>query len=212
MKKKERINYEMKEFRAEDREGSDLPDLIGHAAVFDVEVEIGGYFGSFMESVAPGAFKKSIGEDDVRALFNHDPNQVLGRTASGTLELKEDKIGLLTRISPPNTQLGRDVTELVRRGDVSQMSFGFFVIKEEIEEERDKPLKRRILEAELFDVSPVTFPAFDTTDIAVSRNFRSDQDIFEDIQGRLKQRNDSLKALQMAAQHRVSYRRFKIRA
>lgn len=195
---KERLAYDMKEFRTETREeGEGLPDLVGHAAVFDKEVTIRGFFGDFIESIAPGAFKDSLErKDDVRALFNHDPNHVLGRTESGTLELREDDVGLHSRISPPDTQLGRDLTELVSRGDISQMSFGFVVKREEVEDLDDEDsrvmFKRRILEAELFDVSPVTFPAFDMTDIGVEQNFRSAEDIYNSVRDKMGKKDADL--------------------
>lgn len=180
----ERIQVSTSEFRAQKRtdDSDSLPELVGHAAVFDVEIEIRTFFGSFFEEIRKGAFKTSIERgDDVRALFNHDPDQVLGRTKSGTLDLKEDDIGLLSRISPPDTQLGRDIVELVSRGDIDQMSFGFYVRKEETEEREDGSFKRTILEADLVDVSPVTFPAYDMTDIGVEQNVRSAKEIHGDI-------------------------------
>lgn len=139
------------------------PRIIGHAAVFDREADIGGWF---LETVAPGAFRRAIMEDDVRALFNHDPNFVLGRNRAGTLKLSEDDVGLAIDIAPPNTQFARDLVLSIERGDISQMSFGFYVRKEEWDETGDI-LKRRLLEVELFDVSPVTFPAYPQTDVGL---------------------------------------------
>ena len=169
-------------------QSDDTPEmLVGHAAVFNTEARINGFFSSFDEIIAPGAFTRSIAEnDDVRALFNHDASMVLGRTKSGTLRLSEDEIGLMSEIDVPDTQLGRDVTELIRRGDISQMSFGFIVRAEKIEEREDNVPVRTVLEADLFDVSPVTFPAFPETDIDVKRDWRSADDIWtESIQSEL---------------------------
>ncbi|HJT63090.1 MAG TPA: HK97 family phage prohead protease [Burkholderiales bacterium] len=138
--------------------------LMGHAAVFNQTVKIGRWF---RERIAPGAFRRAIAEDDVRALFNHDEDWVLGRNRAGTLRLSEDAVGLAIDISPPDTQLVRDlVLAPVARGDVSQMSFGFKMMREEWDESEEIPL-RTLLEVELFDVSPVTFPAFPTTDVAL---------------------------------------------
>lgn len=140
------------------------PRLIGHAAVFNTETKIGRWF---RERIAPGAFRRAIAEDDVRALFNHDENWVLGRNRAGTLRLAEDDVGLAIDITPPDTQLVRDmVLAPISRGDVSQMSFGFVMRREEWDETEAVPL-RTLLEVELFDVSPVTFPAFPTTDVAM---------------------------------------------
>jgi len=139
--------------------------IVGHAAVFDqLSVDLG----SFREKIAKGAFKKTIQEADVRALWNHDPNYVLGRTKSNTLKLQEDDKGLAIEINPPNTTWARDLMESIRRGDIDQMSFGFRAVKEDWETEGDQ-LIRVLREVELFDVSPVTFPAYPTTDVQVRK-------------------------------------------
>ena len=206
--KQERKAFECLELRAEG-EGESLPDLIGHAAVFNIETEINGFFGGFREKIAPGAFKRTLSEGaDVRALFNHDPSMILGRTKAGTVELSEDSTGLLTRISPPDTQLGRDVTELIRRGDITQMSFGFIVRKEEVEEEEDQMPLRTVLDADLFDVSPVTFPAFEETDIEIEKNFRSGQEIWDNVIQMGKKAREADLAYR---QKRIAYHRLKLR-
>lgn len=146
------------EIRAGDGEP---PKIVGHAAVFNSLSEDLGFF---REKIAPGAFSKTIQEADVRALWNHDPNYVLGRTKSGTLKLAEDDKGLAVEINPPNTQWARDLMESIRRGDVDQMSFGFQVVKEEWEGDANNPI-RVLKEVRLFDVSPVTFPAYTATDV-----------------------------------------------
>lgn len=154
------------EVRIEEKEG-EAPKIVGHAAVFDQETNIGGMF---REMVAPGAFTQTLKDkDDVRGLFNHDSNFVLGRTKSGTMELKEDKTGLHTIITPPDTQLVRDlVLEPMRRGDIDKMSFGFEVRAQEWRDGEDGQMDLRIIrDAKLWDVSAVTFPAYDGTDVAV---------------------------------------------
>lgn len=164
-----RLRFNVQDFSVH-RTEADLPVLRGHAAVFDNVVD----FGWFLESIAPGAFQASIERgDDVRALFNHDPSMVLGRTKNDTLKLKEDEKGLFSEIFPPNTQLGRDLVVSIERGDIDQMSFGFYIRKEEIIRKENAKTHYRILEAELFDVSPVTFPAYEATDIEVQRHIRS---------------------------------------
>lgn len=137
--------------------------IVGHASVFNRDADIGGWF---IESVAPGAFKRAIREDDVRALFNHDSNIVLGRNKAGTLKLSEDDVGLAIDIDPPDTQWARDLMVSIERGDINQMSIGFRVLKQEWDETGDVA-KRKLLEVELFDVSPVTFPAFVETDVGL---------------------------------------------
>ena len=141
------------------------PRIVGHAAMFNRMAQIGS---SFYEIVAPGAFSKTIQEADVRCLWNHDMNFILGRTKSGTLRLSEDAEGLLIDNDPPQTQLVNDlVLEPIRRGDVDQMSFSFDAIRTEwTEQNNDLPI-RRLLEVKLYDVSPVAFPAYQDTDVAV---------------------------------------------
>ena len=151
------------EFRVEQRE--DGKKLIrGHAAVFNSETDLGW----FRERIAPGAFSESIGKDDVRALFNHDENFILGRNKAGTLTMREDEQGLYVEIDPPDTQVGRDLVTSIERGDISQMSFGFQTIKDSWETEENAAKDLRTLEkVKLWDVSPVTFPAYQETDVAV---------------------------------------------
>lgn len=158
----ERRVYTMDKLTVERRDQS-APRIVGHASVFNQEVEIGRWW---REKVAPGAFHRAVAEDDVRALFNHDANIVLGRNRAGTLKLSEDEIGLAYDIIPPDTQAARDLLVSIERGDVSQSSFGFRVRKEQWDETQDPPL-RTLLELELFDVSPVTFPAYPTTDVGL---------------------------------------------
>lgn len=144
-----------------DGEGGKL--MMGHAAVFNQKSLP--MFG-FQEQVMAGAFKKTIRESDIRALWNHNPDRVLGRNKSGTLELDEDKKGLAVKITPPETQWANDLRESIRRKDVSQMSFGFRTIKDSWHMEDGIPT-RNLEEVRLFDVSPVTYPAYPTTDISV---------------------------------------------
>lgn len=153
------------EIRVEKRE-DDVPKIIGHAAIFDVFAE---NFFFFKEKVAPGAFTDSIANgDDVRALINHDPNLVLGRTKSGTLTLAEDDKGLKVEIDPPTTTFAADLLVSLERGDVDQMSFGFQVQEEEIIRGEGNESDIRILKkVKLFDVSVVTFPAYPQTDAGI---------------------------------------------
>lgn len=144
-----------------DGEGGKL--MVGHAAVF--EQKSLPMFG-FQEQVMSGAFKKTIQESDIRALWNHNPDHVLGRNKAGTLELDEDKRGLAVKITPPDTQWANDLCESIRRKDVSQMSFSFRTIKDSWHMEDGMPT-RNLEEVRLYDVSPVTYPAYPTTDISV---------------------------------------------
>lgn len=134
----------------------------GYAAVFNSEADIGGYF---REIIAPGAFTETI-KGDVRALIDHDSGRVIGRTTAGTLRLAEDDTGLAIEIDLPDTGDGRDLATLIERGDVSGMSFGFVVTKEEWDETGDVPV-RTIKAVDLMEVSVVAFPAYDDTSIAM---------------------------------------------
>jgi uncharacterized protein len=147
------------------REDEDGPHLIGYASIFNVEAVI---FGLWREMVAPGAFKKTIKENDIRALWNHNTDKVLGRNKASTLVLREDEKGLKVDITPPDTQAGRDAVTSIKRGDVSQMSIMFERIKQEWfypEDKKELPL-RTMKEMKLYEVSPVTFPAFEQTSIS----------------------------------------------
>lgn len=162
--KKELRMLPLKEIRINESDGGTC--IEGHAAVFDSWSEtLGGIF-PFKEKVRKGAFAESIGRDDIRALFNHDPNYVLGRNRAGTLELVEDDIGLRVRITPPDTSWARDITTSIRRGDISQMSIGF-VVEDDEWSSSDGIDTRELKKVRLFDVSPVTFPAYTATDVGV---------------------------------------------
>ncbi len=121
------------------------------------------------ERIIPGAFNDSIAADDVRALFNHEPNMVLGRNRAGTLRMVEDSHGLSVEIDMPDTSYARDLLVSMRRGDVSQMSFAFTIPKggQSWQKNEDGSNTRTLSKVQLFDVSPVTYPAYPQTDCAV---------------------------------------------
>lgn len=136
--------------------------VAGYAAVFNSITDLG----DFREQIAPGAFAKTL-KGDVRALFNHDTSMVLGRTKSGTLRLSEDERGLKYEVDLPDTQAGRDLRVSMERGDIDGSSFGFRVTKQSWDVRDDGPSVRTIEEVELFEVSPVTFPAYADAEIAL---------------------------------------------
>jgi len=138
--------------------------VTGHAAVFD---QLSENLGGFFEKIAPGAFDGVL-NDDVRALFNHDPNLILGRTAAKTLKLSVDTTGLKVDFSIPDTSYGRDLIVSLERGDINQMSFGFQVEEDEWnEDDTTGAVIRTITKVKrLFDISPITFPAYPQTDVA----------------------------------------------
>ena len=152
------------ELRIADSESGSV--IEGHAAVFDSWSETLGSIFPFKEIVRKGAFNESIGKDDIRALFNHDPNYVLGRNRAGTLELVEDEVGLKVRIMPPDTSWARDIQTSIRRGDITQMSIGFIVKEDKWSTDKEMDI-REIKKVQLFDVSPVTFPAYTATEVGV---------------------------------------------
>jgi HK97 family phage prohead protease len=145
------------------------PVFRGHAAVFDRESED---LGGFREVIARGAFRRALdANQDTVALFNHDPNYVLGRTTNNTLDLREDPRGLHAYFQAPDTQYARDIREIVKRGDVSQMSFAFTVARDDWQEREDGTILRRVLEVgRLHDVSLVTTPAYPQTDAQAVRD------------------------------------------
>lgn len=134
----------------------------GYAALFNVlSLDLGG----FQETIAAGAFARALAKPttDVRALFNHDPNLVLGRSTAGTLLVEEDSQGMHIAIRPPDTQLGRDMPVLMKRGDVNQMSFSF-TVAQDTWTQADPLMLRTVQDIEdLFDVSIVTYPAYPAT-------------------------------------------------
>jgi len=148
---------------AEGQEGN-IGVAVGYAAVFErFSVELWG----FREKIRAGAFAAVL-EDDVRALVNHDSNLVIGRRKAGTLRLQEDALGLRCEIDLPDTTVGRDTKEQIRRGDIDGMSFSFVTDKEEWDwSDEDNPVRTIVAVAELYDVGPVTFPAYTDTSIAM---------------------------------------------
>lgn len=158
----ERRFFELTELRADT--SGDAPAIVGYAAVFNA---LSNELWGFREKIAPGAFAASVAEDDIRALWQHDTAHVLGRTKSGTLRLVEDEVGLQVRITPPDTQAGRDALISIGRGDVDAMSFGFRTLDDEWEEKADGLVVRTLKKAKLYEVSPVTFPAYSATTVGV---------------------------------------------
>lgn len=144
------------EIRADDGEE---PVITGYAAVFN---QLSGELFGFREMIRPGAFQRSIREDDVRALWDHESMYVLGRNRAGTLGLWEDDHGLRVSITPPATSWARDLITSMQRGDINQMSFGFFTRDDNWRVENGQKI-RDLIDVELFDVSIVTYPAYPQT-------------------------------------------------
>ena len=143
------------------QEGDDLR-IEGYFAVFNSNYDIAP---GMSESIAPGAFKNTLA-GDIRALVNHDTTLVLGRTSAHTLELREDEHGLWGSISinPKDTD-AMNLYERVKRGDVSQCSFGFDILSEETDVLANGDVHWTMTEVKLYEVSCVTFPAYQETNI-----------------------------------------------
>lgn len=143
------------------RESEDGVKIIsGYAVKWEMKSLTLGYWNRFKEQFKKGAFTNSLSQDDQRGLWSHDTSQVLGRTKNGTLRLFEDDIGLRFEIDLPSTTLGNDAYETIKRGDVDGVSFGFKMQKEEWDESDPDNITRSILQAKLFEISPVAFPAY----------------------------------------------------
>lgn len=140
--------------------------MVGYAAMFNVRsVDLGGFF----EVLAPGAFDRAIREaHDVRALVDHNSSLILGRTVAGTLRLSVDGTGLAVEADLPDTQAGRDIAVSMERGDVTGMSFQFRVMPEgdSWQRQEDGTILRTVTDLELYDVGPVTFPAYPQTTVS----------------------------------------------
>lgn len=158
---KNKTEYRSGEIRNEGKKRS----ITGYAAVFNSR---SGNLGGFTEIIKPGAFDEALEHSDVRALFNHENNMVLGRTSSGTLELSIDDKGLKYRFDAPKTSFGDDLLEMINRGDIKESSFQFTVDEDSWEEDEETGAWTRTIHKikRLYDVAPVTFPAYDETDVA----------------------------------------------
>jgi HK97 family phage prohead protease len=139
----------------------------GYFAVFNSNYEI---FDGATESVAPGAFDGAL-LDDIRALIDHETRLVLGRTSAGTLELRVDEHGLFGRVEiNPNDQDAMNLYARVQRGDVNQCSFGFDILDEEYEVLENGDVHWTIKKVKLYEVSVVTFPAYESTEVVARKN------------------------------------------
>lgn len=148
------------EFRIDEDE---KPRLVGYAAKYGIFTDLGW----FREKIKAGAFDDCLG-DDVRCLKNHDPNLILGRTINKTLRLNSNSVGLKFENDVPDTNTGKDTLEEIRRGDISGCSFAFTVAEDDWKYfDDDRPAERTIVKiGRLFDVGPVTYPAYPDTTVA----------------------------------------------
>jgi uncharacterized protein len=161
-------------FTRKEADGSDGRTVEGYAAVFNSETDIGGWY---KEIIEPGAFDDALLISDCRALFNHNADHLLARQSAETLKLSADSLGLLYKFSSPTTSIGNDILVMMERGDLKESSFAFTVKEQEWKEEKDADgdwtYTRVIKKVEkLYDVSPVTYPAYADTTVA-KRSFET---------------------------------------
>lgn len=138
--------------------------LTGYAARFNAETDLG----EFIEVIRPGAFTRTLAAAtavNIRAIYEHDGKSLLGRLGSGTLRLSEDSEGLAFELDLPDTTLGRDLAELVKRGDVAGCSFGFLPVRDTWSEGA-KPV-RELRDVDLFEITITANPAYDATSVQV---------------------------------------------
>lgn len=156
--------------KAEIRSENDSDLFMGYASIFNEVTDLG----PFCESIATGAFTEALKrKDDTRVLFNHNPDLVLARSTNETLLMEEDEIGLRCLIKIPETTLGNDLRILIKEGTISQMSFGFYIEKEERMGVIEGKPWYKIQSVRLFDVAPVTYPAYEGTSIHVARSIEA---------------------------------------
>jgi len=140
----------------------------GYAARFGITSEVApGYF----ERIAPGAFTESLLRDDIRALFNHEHTLLLGRTSSGTLQLREDAQGLHYTVELPPCSYSKDLVALVQRGDLTGCSFGMDILEETLEDDPAYPSPIHVVRrVKLYEVTiGCTFPAYEATSVEVRK-------------------------------------------
>ena len=152
------------------REDGDALRIEGYFAVFNTNYEIAP---GLSESIAQGAFSRTLQGGDIRALINHDTTLVLARTKAHTLELREDERGLWGSVLiNPNDQDAMNLYSRVKRGDVDQCSFGFEIVNEETDFRDDGSVHWTIKDVDLFEVSACTFPAYEATNISAREKER----------------------------------------
>lgn len=145
--------------------------IAGYAAVFNSPSEPL----PWIETIAPGCFARAISEkQDVRCLFNHDACHILGRVQAGTCFLREDLTGLFFECETPDTEAGRAVWTAVKRGDISECSFSF-PIDSVSDRWTNKGMERELLDVDLCDVGPCTFPAYESTSVQARTGQHSDR-------------------------------------
>ena len=149
------------------REVEDKKIIEGYFVVYNEPTEL---WSGVYEEINEGALLDSLSVNDVRCLFNHDTNIVLGRTGNNTLTLKSDEKGLYGRVEiNENDREALDIYHRIERGDISACSFGFYPEKETRYDNEDGTVRYVVEKGNILEVSPVTFPAYPTTEIAARK-------------------------------------------
>lgn len=167
MNEENRVAYQVRSTQSkfETREADGEMYISGYFAVFNSEYEM---WPGAVESIADTAFDGALA-DDIRCLIDHETRLVLGRNKAGTLTLKVDARGLWGEVRiNPNDQDAVNLYERVKRGDVDQCSFGFDILDEEFEDRGDS-VKWTIKKVKLYEVSVVTFPAYEETSVSARK-------------------------------------------
>ena len=187
IKEKEIRQFKVPSLELRKAEGEGEPTkIVGYAVEWDkLSDPISGYF---QEQFRKGSFTGSLKDGDQRALWQHNISQPLGRRSNATLILEEDDKGLRYEIIPPDTSWGRDAMESIKRGDVTNSSFMFRAKVTEWDESNQDMLIRTVTDAELYEVSPVTFPAYPQSSVGV----RSAQDVYESHAAEMKPATTSI--------------------
>jgi len=142
--------------------------ITGYAAVFN---QWSDDLGGFIEQIDPVAFDNCLKQSDCRALINHESRLILGRESADTLKLTADEHGLYMEVIPPNTTYANDILESIERGDIKEQSFAFTVVSDKVEDLDQALVRVTILEiGELYDVGPVTYPAYPQTSVVAKRH------------------------------------------
>lgn len=169
------------------RADEDKKTLAGYAAKFEsLSVPLFG----FREKIRKGAFADAIKKNNIRALWNHNPDFVLGSTKNGTLQLQEDSKGLRFDLELPDTQAGRDAAVSVSRRDVDGMSFSFEAKKQEWDEKDEKNVIRTLIEVDVKEISPTAFPAYPATKV-VARSVKDDYEDYSNEQKTEKEKRQN---------------------
>lgn len=172
--KTEQRTFNINNIKTRDDTETDVITLTGYASVFNSSTMISDWF---EETIEIGAFARAISDNnDIRCLFNHDWSHVLGRTKAGTLRLEEDDYGLRFEVTLPNTTVARDLVESLKRGDINQCSFGFIPVQETWNYDSD-PITRVINDVDLMEVSIVSLPAYEDTEVDLVRSVTFKEDV-----------------------------------